>query len=134
MFVQGSDPEIDAERPFSLIDPLFNKKIFAAFVLFLFAFYSFLFWRMSDSPRTEPRPNKAPINDAEYRKGYLEGCRAFLVQMDADMTAGSSDSPRTEMSYSSSHEGYSERAVKGYIDGYHRAAESQHCPRGSHEN
>jgi hypothetical protein len=120
----------------SIVDPLFNKKVFAAFVLFGAAIFSCLFWRASENrtPAMPPIESKVHADESPYERGYLEGRRAFVAQFAADNPEILS---RSDMSYSSSHDApprrqeteRTEEELRGYVDGYHSAGNSQHCPR-----
>ena len=59
-----------------------------------------------------------------YRQGYVRGYNAFLAQTETYM-------PLPAIAYTSSHPDAPEegQGMDGYVDGYHKAAESVHCPR-----
>jgi len=120
----------------SIADPLFSKKVFAALVLFNIALFSCLFWRASENrtPTAPPIESKVLADESPYERGYREGHRAFIAQFTTD---DAEIPPLSKMSYSSSHDApprrkeaeRTEEELRGYVDGYHSAAEFQHCPR-----
>jgi len=70
--------------------------------------------------------SEAIVEADSYRKGYMRGYHAFLAQTGTYMP------PPVAIAYTSSHPDVPEdqdRDMKGYVDGYHKAAESFQCPR-----
>lgn len=106
-----------------------------AFVLGIFV-AAFLFSGIMSYDVAEPvaKPVVEPVilsevevvsnKETPYETGYRTGYRAFQLQM-------GQEAPRLVKYTSSSEtvESLGEDASKGYVDGYHRAADSYVCPR-----
>lgn len=95
--------------------------LIVAFVLGLLAAY-FVFWaRISSDEVPEPVLGIMRSDPSPYELGYETGRRAFLVQMGEEV--------EPVVRYTSSVVLDREESDRGYVDGYHRAAETYNCPR-----
>lgn len=127
----------------SIIDPLFNRTIFALFVLSLFAGFGLILMKRSAAPSREhplqtiSSEDGSELLDAGHQvaRQYDEG---FRIGYDAFMMQTGQYQPRPAVSYSTSA-GHSKPGdpespefQKGYADGYHRATELESCPRPSY--
>jgi hypothetical protein len=65
-----------------------------------------------------------------YQYGYLKGKRNLMIQMGIGDVAPLPSVAEYATSESSSEESQEEEELKGYVDGYHRAAELMFDPRG----
>lgn len=98
-------------------------KIFCVvFLVFVVSLGLFLF----RSPVRKPEPEAAReyFVETPYRSGYRRGYESFLEQMGEEVRL-----PRVRYVSNTGHEVSSEDELRGYVDGYHRAAASVHCPR-----
>lgn len=117
----------------SVLEPLFNRRTFLAFCLLMCLVASASWFlrktdRAPESVEIDPSSRLAVVPSA-YQHGYVSGFDAFLKQT-------GQYAPRPAVaSYTSSKE-YSmddKEVERGYVDGYHKAAELQNCPRSHHE-
>jgi hypothetical protein len=121
----------------SLLDPLFDRKIFAATCLagtLSLAMY-LIFGTLGLPPDRAPQsaevvPNLSDFARAEtpYEQGFRTGYSAFLKQ-----TGRYIPRPGVSASYTSSYSSDDEDVSRGYADGYHKATEMEHCPRSYFE-
>jgi len=82
-----------------------------------------------------PDPPEAVIaaEDAAYEHGFRKGYDAFLKQTGQDDKV--TQSAGVAYAYTSSaFEEDDDDVQRGYVDGYHKATEAQHCPRSYYEN
>lgn len=117
-----------------VLDPLFNKRIFAAFCLacsLSLAMY-LIYGRLGFPPDSAPEsaevvPYAGDFARAEtaYEQGFRTGYSAFLKQTDQYIPQ-----PGVSASYASSYSSDDEDVSRGYVDGYHKATEMEHCPGG----
>lgn len=117
----------------SILDPLFNKRVFAAVCLCMCVAAAFLLWperTTRESQEEAPAPMVARDPQTAYQRGFNEGFDAFLKQTNQY-------TPRPlVVTYTRSEEneaGDDEEVNKGYVDGYHKATELQNCPRSNYE-
>lgn len=73
--------------------------------------------------------------ETDYQAGFRQGYNAFKEQMDSPNIPSL---PKTikYLRDEGSDEGSidQEQKAKGYVDGYHRAADSMHCPRQNYSH
>ena len=81
------------------------------------------------------------LEEIAFRTGYARGRRNMLIQMgvkeeEAEETEEESEEEDKFVSYTSNleateedREKFKEIYMKAYVDGYHRAGDSVHCPR-----
>lgn len=101
-------------------------------LLFVLAFHSLF----SDRQIEKELPAELPVIDqTPYRQGYDKGYYAFLAQMGeyvppTHVAAYTVDTPAAvdEPAEDADTRTYDQ----GYVDGYHRATESFHCPRSNY--
>lgn len=95
-------------------------------VLFLLAIVLLFLLQMNQKATKAPDSVEEPspvVPLTAYEHGRMTGHHAFLNQ-----TGQYIPMPKIA-SYSSKIEDDEEEFSKGYVDGYHRAAEMMHCPR-----
>jgi hypothetical protein len=118
----------------SLLDPLFDRKIFVAMCLAgtLSLVMYLIFGTLGLPPESAPEsaevvPNLSDFARAEtpYEQGFRTGYSAFLKQ-----TGQYIPRPGVSASYASSYSSDDEDVSRGYVDGYHKATEMEHCPGG----
>lgn len=85
-----------------------------------------LFFALKTKKIEEPIP--AP--ESAYAEGYERGYRALMEQMGQELPA---PPPKRSVKYLSMNPEEKEETLKGYVDGYHTAADVyerlNHCPR-----
>lgn len=115
------------------MDPLFNKRIFLAFLLLICA-TAFASWFLKKSGPPSLPPDSAEkdlktqiaADETSYELGFRTGFDAFLKQV------GRYEQRPAVASYTSSQNINMDDAEvsRGYVDGYHKATELQSCPGG----
>lgn len=108
-----------------ILSPLFDRRVFLVACLCVSAAGVWLL-RRGARPPERPGPS-ALVREPRtaYQRGFDDGFDAFLMQTNQY-------TPRPFVAkYSTSEEGDSdeEEVERGYVDGYHKATELQHCPR-----
>lgn len=68
--------------------------------------------------------------ESDYQTGFKEGYNAFKDQM--GLSSIPSLPKNIKYLRNEEEEVDQEQRIKGYVDGYHRAADSMHCPGYSH--
>lgn len=105
-----------------------NKKVllatfFAACVIFVF--FQLILNKNKNVEKT-PQIDKSEHFVGNYESGFNRGYNAFMAQM------GEESSEKRVFKYTKFEkeiENSEEEELKGYVDGYHKAAELQYCPR-----
>ena len=69
-------------------------------------------------------PEPVVVSESPYAHGYERGRASFLLQMGEDVPMPPAVRYVTGLE---PHE-VSEEEMRGYVDGYHRAADGMHCP------
>lgn len=121
----------------SFLDPLFNRKIFTAVCLALsvsitmYLVFSTLGlppdWA-PESAEVVPDASSFARLETPYEQGFRNGYDAFLAQ-----TGQYIPRPSVSASYAASYSSDDEEVSRGYVDGYHRATQMEHCPRSYYE-
>lgn len=118
-----------------ILDPLFDRKIFAAICLAtLTSVMTYLVFFAIGMPPDSAPDSAEVVSDASdlviietpYQYGFRKGYDAFLKQIDRYIPQPSVSATRIA-SYSVDDDGVAE----GYVDGYHRATALEYCPAGS---
>lgn len=98
--------------------------LIVALILGILAAY-FVF-RVRTSSDDVPEPVLGIMSEpSSYEVGYEVGKRAFLIQMGGEVDPV----VRYTSTASASFSGEDGEMSRGYVDGYHRAAETYNCPR-----
>lgn len=85
-------------------------------------------------PATLVLPTNAPfqsdhLNNA-YQVGYEKGYYSFLIQNGQDAEKMTAYTVSVESAFDQENtKDYKDAMEKGYVDGYHKACDSIHCPR-----
>ena len=98
--------------------------LIVAFVLGILAAY-FVFRARTASEVPEPVLGVMRSDPGSYEVGYEMGKRAFMIQMGMEVDPV----VRYTTISGSSGGGNEEEMNRGYVDGYHRAADGFICPR-----
>lgn len=77
------------------------------------------------SPEVTEGSNVIVVSNTAYEEGCMAGHQAFLKQVGQYIPMPKSAKYSKDMGVDEQEE-----FNKGYVDGYHRAAESLHCPAG----
>ena len=90
-------------------------------------------WENQFVPPTLVSPATTPFQDDNlgkaYQSGYEKGYYAFLIQNEQDPKKISAYTSSVEDVFNDQNsEDYKEAVEKGYVDGYHKACDSVHCP------
>jgi hypothetical protein len=78
--------------------------------------------------------NSFMLEESAYQAGFREGFFAFMKQTGQytpSLNTTSAIYEYTKSKYEKKDED-NEENLQGYVDGYHKATESMHCPRYSH--
>lgn len=98
-------------------------KIFLAFCLLCLAFLSLWLFRPVGVPEAVVVPESVSVV-APYDHGYARGYASFLRQMGEDVPM-----PVAVRYVVEDGHDVGEEEMRGYVDGYHRAADRGVCPR-----
>lgn len=93
----------------------------------------------SENPEIEVAP---VAQETDYQAGFRDGFYAFIEQSGQYVAGFSSNSNRPVYKYTSSSNdedqeetsNSSDQRIQGYIDGYHKAADSMSCPRSGYSH
>ena len=100
------------------------KRLIVLAVLIVVLAILVKFRKNDDIPAVAEDSSVVVVNNTAYEEGRMAGHYAFLKQTGQYMPMQKS------AKYSKDMGDDEEEFNKGYVDGYHRAAESFHCPAG----